>query len=140
MVRAALELHHLRAGRHEARRVAERVLFRGLEAAEGKIGDDERGLASARHAAHVVFHLAHGHRQRGVVPLDHHAERVADQQDVDACSFRNLREARVVAGQHRQLFAGPGSFLQLREVTRIERRFCHVCCIATKGAGRPTRG
>jgi hypothetical protein len=64
--------------------VAKRVRGRFLEAAERHVGDHQRARAAARDAAHVVLGLLDRHRQGRVVALDHHAERVADQQHVDA--------------------------------------------------------
>ncbi len=59
-------------------------------------------------AARVVEHVGERHRQRRVVTLDHHAERIADQQHVDAGAFAERGEARVVGGQHRDLLAVAG--------------------------------
>jgi hypothetical protein len=54
----------------------------------------------------VVDHLVERDRQRGGLPLDHHAERVAHEQDIDPGSVEQLREGRVVAGEHGDLVAG----------------------------------
>ena len=58
-----------------------------LERAERHVCDDERLLRTARHAGGVVHHVVQRHRQRGVMPLQHHAERIADQQHVHALRF-----------------------------------------------------
>ena len=58
------------------------------------------------HAAGVICHLLDGHRERGRTALQHRAERVSDEQGVDAGVIQDAREGRVVAGQHGDLFAG----------------------------------
>ena len=111
-LRAALELHHLRARCHQRGRAAERLLRRFLVAAEGQVGDEKGALAAARDAARVVGHVVEGDRQRGVVPLQHHAERVPDQQAVQAGGVEHRGEARVVAGEHGDLLAILAQLLQ----------------------------
>ena len=80
---------------------------------KGMSASDQRLRAAARHAAHVILGFVHRDRQRRVVALDHHAERVADQQDVHARRVAQAGEARVVAGQHRELLARARALLQL---------------------------
>jgi len=53
----------------------------------------------------VVDHLGELYRQRRGVALHHHAERVADQQHLDAGGVEHAREAGIVAGEHGDLFA-----------------------------------
>jgi hypothetical protein len=53
----------------------------------------------------MIDDLVHGHRQRGVEPLHHHAEGVADEQHVDARLVENPRERIVVGGEHGDLLA-----------------------------------
>jgi hypothetical protein len=111
-LRAAFELHHLGARRHQLGRAAKRLLRRFLVAAERHVGDEEAALAAARDAARVVGHVGEGHRQRGVVSLQHHAERVADQQAVQAGGVEHRGEARVVAGEHGYFHAIVAQLLQ----------------------------
>src|SRR5204863_513123 len=111
-LRAALELHHLCASRHQFGRTAERLLRRFLIASEGHVGDEEAALAAARDAARVVGHVGKRHRQRGVVPLQHHAERVADEEAVETRGVQHRGEARVVAGEHGYLHAIFAQLLQ----------------------------
>jgi hypothetical protein len=54
----------------------------------------------------VVGDVGDGDRQRRVVALDHVAQRIADQQHVDAGAVEQAREAGVVAGEHDDLLAG----------------------------------
>ena len=53
----------------------------------------------------VIDHVLDGDRHRRVVPLDDHAERVADEHDVGAGEIDELREARVVRGEARDRLA-----------------------------------
>ena len=103
--RAAFQLDHVRARRHQPRSGGKRALGRGLVAAEGQVGDDEGAFGARGHAARVVRHLGELHRQGRGVALHHHAERVADQQHVDAGGIEHAREAGVVAGEHGDFFA-----------------------------------
>ena len=81
---AAFELDHLRAGLHQTAALRKRLLARLVVAGERQVGDQPGVAVAARHAARVVRHLVERHRQGAVVPLQHHAERIADQQHVDA--------------------------------------------------------
>ncbi len=109
---AALELHHLRAGRHQFGRAAERLLWRFLIAAERHVADEKTAFAAARDAARVIGHVGERHRQRGLVSLQHHAERVADQEAVQAGCVQHRGEARVVAGEHGYFHAIVAQLLQ----------------------------
>ena len=60
---------------------------------------------AARHAPRVIDHVLQAHRRRRAAALQHVAQRIADQQDVDAGLVQHAREGRVVAGQHRDLLA-----------------------------------
>ena len=103
---AALELHRVRAALlHAAHRVAQRLLGRDLVGPERHVGDHQRALRRARHEARVVDHLVERHRQRRVVALHDVAERVADEQHVDAGRVEDAREGEVVGGEHRDRLA-----------------------------------
>ena len=103
--RAAFQLDHVRARCHQPCGSGKRTLGRGLVAAERQVGDDEGAFASGCDAARVVAHFGELHRQGRGVALDHHAERVADQQHVDPGGVEHAREARVVAGEHGDFLA-----------------------------------
>jgi hypothetical protein len=64
----------------------------------------------------------HRHRHGGVVTLDHHAERVADQHDVDVRVIEQHREARVITGEAGDLLAFGLHLPQGRDVHRRTRR------------------
>src|SRR5437867_6165073 len=100
--RTALELHHLGAGRHQFGRAAECLLRRFLIASEGHVGDEETALAAARDAARMVGHVGERHRKRGLVSLQHHAERVSDEEAVETRGVEHRGEARVIAGEDRK--------------------------------------
>ncbi len=101
-----LEFDHLRSGLDQPNRIAQRRLDRLLIAAERHVGDDPGTAVAARHALGVVDHLIHGDRQCAGMTLEHHPERIAHQQHIDACGVEDVREQRVVAREHRDLFAG----------------------------------
>ena len=102
---AAFELHHLRPGSHQPRRVAIGLLASRLVAAERHVGDDERGARTGRDTARVINHVVERDRQRRAVAADHHAKRIADEKRVHARAIEHGGEARVVAGKHRDLLA-----------------------------------
>jgi hypothetical protein len=56
----------------------------------------------ARHRAAVVDDVVDGHPERVVVALDHHAERVAHEQQVSAGLVEDARERGIVGGHHHQ--------------------------------------
>jgi hypothetical protein len=104
-VHAAFELDHLGAGGHQGDRVAQRPLRALLEAAEGHVGDHQRSPAAARDAGGVVGDVGERHRQCRFMALQDHAERVADEQGVDAGAIAQLRKACVVTREHGDLVA-----------------------------------
>ena len=113
--RAAFQFHHLRAGGHQARRTAHRLLAPFLVAAERQVTEDERALGAAHDAFHVVGDVLQLYGQRGVPALDHHAERVADQQGLHAGVVQDARKAGVIGREH----GDPGLFaVQAREIAQ----------------------
>jgi hypothetical protein len=117
---ATLELDHLGAGGHQADGVAQRPLRAFLEGPERHVGNHQRSPARAGDARGVVGDVGEGDRQGRVVPLQDHAERVADEQGIDARGFTELGEAGVVAGEDRDLFAAgahPGQ-VDMRQAAR----------------------
>ena len=116
LAEAALELDHLRAAfLHEAHGVRERDVGRRITR-ERQVGHQERPMQSARHGFAVIDDVVHGHRHRGVVTLQHHAERIAHQHQVRVGVVAQHREARVVAGDAGDLLA-----LALHLVERAQR-------------------
>ncbi len=98
---AALELHGVHpAVREEAARVADGLGDVGLVREERQVADPERGGARPRDGARVVEHVVHRDAQRVVVAEDDHAERVADEDRVDAGRVRGLRGRVVVRRDH----------------------------------------
>ena len=59
-------------------------------------------MQPARDRAAVIDDVVQRDRHRGVVALDHHAERIADQHQVDAGVVDQRREAGVVGGDGRR--------------------------------------
>jgi hypothetical protein len=98
------ELDHPRAGLQAAQRCLERTLRRRV-GAERQVGDQQCMRQAACDATHVVDDVVDGHRQRAVVSLHDHAERIADEHEVDAVLVHDARESRVVGGEHDELAA-----------------------------------
>ena len=101
----AFDLDHLRAGRHQLRRIPERIRGTSLECAERHVGDDPRAFGTARNTGRVINNVGERDRQGRVMALQHHAERIADQQRIHARGVEHRGKTRVVAGQHRDLLA-----------------------------------
>ena len=102
---AAFELDHLRAAfLHQAHGVLERLLARGV-GHERHVGHQERAVQPLRDRAAVIDDVLQRDRHGRVVTLDHHAERIADQHQVDAGVVDERREARVVSGDAGDLLA-----------------------------------
>jgi hypothetical protein len=74
----------MRAGLHEQHRIVQSLGRGFLVATEGHIGDDPGVAITRGHAPRVIHHVRHGYRQRALVALNHHAQRVTHQQNVDA--------------------------------------------------------
>jgi hypothetical protein len=73
-------------------------------------------MQAARDRGAVIHHVIHCHRHGGVMALDHHAERVADQHHIHAGGIQQRGEGGVIGGQAGDLLA---ALFHLRE--RIER-------------------
>jgi hypothetical protein len=121
----ALELHHLRAGAHQFHRAPEGV-FRRAVRAERQVGHHQRRGPRPRDARRVIRDVGERHRQGGRLALQHVAERIADQQHVDARAIQQRGEARVVTGQHGDLFAGVAHCLQFRHGDGVPARFLQI--------------
>ena len=105
-VAAAFQLDHLGAGRHQRDGVAESLFRRFLVAAERHVGNDESAVRAAFDGSGMVGDVGDGHRKRGVVALDHIAQRIADQQTFNTGAVEQTGEAGVVGGEHDDLLAG----------------------------------
>ena len=97
---AAFDLHRMRAGLDEASGVAHRFLDRDVVREIGHVADDERARRAANGGARVVEHVVDGDAERVGIAEDHHAEGVADEDDVGAGGVGDLRARIVVRGEH----------------------------------------
>ena len=70
---------------------------------ERHIGDDQAALGCPADQRTVVDHIFERYRQRMTVPLHHHAQRVADQLDVNPCFIQDLRGGIIVRSDHHDL-------------------------------------
>ena len=104
LVAGAFQLDHARTGPDEAHRGRMRLLRRAI-GTEWEIGDLQRALRTAGDRRRVVDDVVHPHRQGRIMALHHHAQRIADQDQVGAVVIQHAGEAGVVAGQHHQLAA-----------------------------------
>ena len=84
-------LHHLRG-------VAEGDGGALLVGAERHVDDDEGALGAAHDGAAVHDHQFERHRHRRFIAVHHHAEAVADEQEI-AVFVGNRRRVRVIGGQ-----------------------------------------
>ena len=96
--------------------------FRRRIRAERHVGDQQRLAQAARDAAHVVDDVVDRHRQRAVVALHHHAERIADEQGVHPAVVEQPGEGGVVGGQHGDRLARGVHRLQAVQRDRLARR------------------
>jgi hypothetical protein len=60
------------------------LLGGGFVGAEREVADQEGPARAARDGARVRHHVVQSHGQRRVVAVHDHADRVADEEDVDA--------------------------------------------------------
>ena len=97
----SLELHGVRSGLlDEADRVANRILVRDLERAEGHVGDHERPARPACDSSGEDEHLVHRGRHGRFVSEDGHRGRVADEHEVHAGFVGEAPSGRVVRRDH----------------------------------------
>ena len=96
---AAFELDGAAAGLFQnPRRRREGLLPRRFVRAERQIDDHQRALRPAHHREPLQDHHVERHRHGGLEPVHHHAERVADQDEV-AIAVENARRVRVIRRQ-----------------------------------------
>ena len=103
---AALELHGTRATfLHKAARIAHGLLDGRFIAHERHIDNDKRVFRAASDGSTMVDHVFHGYRNGVFVAKHHIAQRVADQNAVDARLVFELRRRVVIRSEHREFFA-----------------------------------
>jgi hypothetical protein len=96
---AAFEFDRAAAGFLEhARRRGERLFLRGLVGAERQVDDDQRALRAAHHREPLQDHHLECDRHGGLEPMHHHAERIADQNEV-AITVEDARRVRMIGGE-----------------------------------------
>ncbi len=123
LVVTTLELdHHGPALLHQAHRVLER-LRRIAVAHERHIRDKEGPPQSPVHVATVIDHVFDRDRNRRVVSLDDHSQRVTDQHQVGSRRVNEQRETGIVGGQAGDRLA---FVLHASQGGDIDRRLCHA--------------
>jgi len=102
---AGLEFHHLSACLHELNGVSHGEIYRYLITAERHVGDDPRRPIALRNACRVIGHVLGGYPKRCRVPLEHHSERIAHQNHINACLVEYAGQCCVIAGEHGDLLS-----------------------------------
>ena len=106
-VAAAFDFYGLGAGvLDEAEGVADGVVDGGVVGAVGHVGDEEGAAEGAGNGAGVMEHLVEGDGEGVFVAEDDHAERVADEDHVDAGLVDQARGGIVVRGEGGDGMAG----------------------------------
>ncbi len=122
----ALELDHLRLGQlDQFAGVVERLLRR-IERAERHVEHQQRVVEPGGDRAAVVGDVVERDRNRRFVALDHHAERIADQHDLDAALLEQARETVIVGRQAGEFFAVLLQLLEVRNRDLVFERFRNV--------------
>src|SRR5579872_3908221 len=96
---AAFEFHRLGAVFHKTKRVANCFLGRNVKCAERHVRDDECATGSAANGANVMQHFVERDGKRVVIAEDDHAERIADEKNVDAGFVKKTRGGIVVRSE-----------------------------------------
>ena len=93
---AAFDLDRSAAGLlHHPRRRHESLLLGGFVTAERHIDHDQRALRAAHHGKPLQDHHVERNRDGRLEPMHHHAERIADQNEI-AMAVEQARGVRVV--------------------------------------------
>lgn len=71
-----------------------------LVGAKGQVPNQKRSLGATSHGSAVNKHFIKRDRKGGVIPMNHHGGRVADQANVDAGGVQVDRRRVVVGGDH----------------------------------------
>ncbi len=75
-----LDLHHVRTPfSYQADCILKGALGATLIGAKGHVCNHQRIVTSSGHTLGVIKHVGHRYRQRGLMPLNHHAKAVSDQ-------------------------------------------------------------
>lgn len=101
---AAFDFHHLGTGRHQLGGVAKGQFRAFLIGCKGHVGNDQWPVAATGNAGDVVHHVGLRYWQCRVMSLQDHAQRVTDEQGINAAGLRDTGKGGVVAGQHDDLF------------------------------------
>ena len=96
----AFDLDRMGARLDEPAGVAHRLFVRDVIREVRHVADDERALRTAHDGARVMDHVVHGHAERIGITEDHHAEGVADKNDVGAGGVGDFGAGKVVGGEH----------------------------------------
>jgi len=96
---AAFEFNGFGAVFYKAQRVANGFLGRNVKRAEGHVRDDESATGSATNGANVVQHFVERDGKSVVISEDDHAERIADEKNVDASFVEKTRGGIVVCSE-----------------------------------------
>jgi len=124
---AAFQLHGMRtAFLHQAARVFQGLLRADLEAHEWHVGHEQAAANTAGHEAGVVDHLVERDRQAVIVALHDHAERIANEETIDAGGVEEASHGVVVGREHGQADAtrSRGKKVGDRDDPRIDGDAC----------------
>ena len=99
---APFHLDHAGTGCHQAGGVLVSLLGGGVTH-EGHVGDDQRIAGTASHTAGVIDHLIHVDRQGILTPLQHHAQRIADEQHMGPLVVEQLGKSGIIGGDGGEL-------------------------------------
>ena len=113
---AALYLHRSGTGiLEQPAGIAHCFRRRDLISEKRHVGNDERFLRTAHDCRGVMNHHVKRHGKRRIVAKHGCRDRVADKQDVDARTFQQSRQRRVVCRQHGEALATLLAILQVRD-------------------------
>ena len=99
---AAFQLHHVSTGLHQLGGIGTGRLWRGVTH-KRHIGQQQTGWRAAADGASMIGNVGDGDRQRGVVALQRHPQRVAYQQHFNALLFKQFGKAGIVGGEGSKL-------------------------------------
>ena len=100
-----LQLDALCAFLHQPDGALDRLLRTDLIRAEGQVADDQGTRLCSRNKSYVVHHVVESDRDRVVLALHHHADRIPDEDHVDPGKVHEAGERDVVRSDHRDLLA-----------------------------------
>ena len=98
----AFDLDHVRTGAEKCGGCGQCGLRGGI-GLKGQISQEERAPNVTCNTCGMVRHLRNGHRHSGCVPLDNHAQRVADKNKINPIGIQDAGKHSVIGSQHRQL-------------------------------------